>query len=227
MPTLNASNLILDDVHRLLHLEEQSNGSFTTLLSLSPLTEIEQQDLLQIRNDFRRYLSGGKISEGLVKFIAFAPLMRLAGFYRYPIEIMLEESIADIDIEDEDTKITGRMDILAVNKATSTTTGIPFWILVIESKNSGAEVFQGLPQLLTYAFKNLDQQPSMWGLVTNGLRYQFVYLRQGTLPLSPEAPSHPTYQLLPELNLIESERTIELLQVLKAICNLQNSASPV
>jgi len=32
---------------------------------------------------------------------------------------MLEESIADIDIEDEDTKITGRMDILVVNKATS------------------------------------------------------------------------------------------------------------
>jgi hypothetical protein len=31
--------------------------------------------------------------------------MRLAGFYRYPVKILLEESIADIDIEDEDTKL--------------------------------------------------------------------------------------------------------------------------
>ena len=43
--------------------------------------------------------------------------MRLARFYRDPIEIRLEEDIADIQIEDEDTIITGRMDILAVNKA--------------------------------------------------------------------------------------------------------------
>ena len=105
------------------------------------------------------------------------------------------------------------MDILAVNKATPTITGIPFWILVIETKNSLAEVFAGLPQLLTYAYKSLEHQTSVWGLTTNGLRYQFVYLQSGT---------PPTYQLLPELNLIEPERTIQLLQVLKAICNLQN-----
>ncbi len=209
MPTLKASNLFLDDVHRLLHLE-QSNGSFTTLLSWEPLTEIEQQDLSQIRSDFHHYMSGGKISEGLVKFLALGPLMRLAGFYRYPITIMLEESIADIDIEDEDTKITGRMDILTVNKATATT-GIAFWILVIETKNSLAEVFAGLPQLLTYAYKSLENQTSVWGLVTNGLRYQFVYLQQG---------NPPTYQLLPELNLINSDLTIQLLQVMKAICKL-------
>ena len=214
MPTLNASNLFLDDVHRLLHLERQSNELFTTLLSLEPLTEIEQQDLLQIRDDFDHYISGGKIYEGLVKFLALAPLLQLAGFDRYPIKIMLEESIADIDIEDEDAKITGRMDILLVNKNTLTITGIPFWILVIETENSLAEVFAGLPQLLTYAYKSLEHQTSVWGLVTNGLRYQFAYLRQGT---------PPTYQLLPELNLIEPERTIQLLQVLKAICNSQKA----
>ncbi len=218
MPILNASNLFLEDVHRLLRLEEQSTGSFTTLLTLELLTEIEQQEVWQIRTDFLHYISGGKIYEGLVKFLALAPLMRLAGFYRYPIKIRLEESIADIEIEDEDTKITGRMDILAVNKAIQTITGIPFWVLVIETKNSLAEVFAGLPQLLTYAYKSLEHQTSVWGLVTNGLRYQFVYLQSGT---------PPTYQLLPELNLIEPERTIQLLQVLKAICNLQNGASPV
>jgi hypothetical protein len=40
----------------------------------------------------------------------------LAGFYRPPIKLSLEESIAEINIEDEDTTITGRIDILAVNK---------------------------------------------------------------------------------------------------------------
>jgi hypothetical protein len=183
---LNASNLFLDDVHRLLHLEQRSNGSFTTLVSLEPLTEIEQQEVLQIRTDFWHYFSAGKVYEGLVKFIALAPLMRLAGFYQYPIGIRLEESIADIDIEDEDTKITGRMDILAVNKALPKITGISFWILVIEAKNSSVSALEGLPQLLTYAYKSLEHQESVWGLTTNGLNYWFVYLQQG---------NPPTYQL--------------------------------
>lgn len=50
-------------------------------------------------------------------------------------------------------------------------------------------------------------------MVTNGLRYQFVYLRHD---------EQPTYQLMPLLNLNESPDAIELLQVLKAICKLPN-----
>lgn len=208
--TLNANNLFLDDVHRLLQLQQRLDGSFTTLLSLEPLTEIEQQEIVQIRNDFWRYFSAGKVYEGIVKFIAIAPLMRLAGFYKQPIEIKLEENIAEINIEDEDLKITGRMDLLAVNKDKLTANSVPFWILIIETKNSQVEALAGLPQLLTYAYKSLDQE-SVWGLTTNGLRYQFVYLQPG---------NPPTYQLFPELNLIEPERSLLLLQVLKAICKL-------
>lgn len=129
----------------------------------------------------------------------------------------MEEDIADIDIEDEDTKITGRMDILAVNKAQQTADNIYFWILVIETKNSLADVLAGLPQLLTYTFKSLEHQTSVWGLVTNGARYQFVYLQAG---------NPPTYQLMPLLNLMESEPSIQILQVFKAICKLQNTVSP-
>ncbi len=218
MTTINANNLFLDDVHRLLHLVQLSNCSFTTLLSLEPLTQVEQEEILQICRDFWHYFSAGKVYEGLVKFIAIASLMRLAGFYKYPLKISLEENINDIYIEDEDTKITGRMDILAVNKDMPKATTISFWILVVETKNSLAEAFTGLPQLLTYAYKSLENQQSVWGLTTNGLRYQFVYLQQGN-------PS--TYQLLPELNLIDSERSLQLLQVLKAICKLQNNTAPV
>mgnify|MGYP000678060193 CR=1 FL=1 len=121
----------------------------------------------------------------------------------------MEDSI-EIAVEDEEITITGRLDILAVN--TETPKNTPFWLLVIEAKNSAIEVRQGLPQLLTYAFKNLEQQSSVWGMVTNGLQYLFVHLRQETL----------TYQLMPELYLLDAERSIQLLQVLKAICQLQN-----
>ncbi|MEH2063752.1 MAG: hypothetical protein V7K50_16070 [Nostoc sp.] len=116
--TVEASSLSLNDVHRFLKLEELSNASFTDFLTLEPLSKFEQQDLLRIRNDFRRYLSAGKISEGLVKFLTIAPLMRLAGFYDVPIRLTMEDSIA-IAVEDEDRRITGRMDILAINSPQS------------------------------------------------------------------------------------------------------------
>ncbi|MEH2078889.1 MAG: restriction endonuclease subunit R [Nostoc sp.] len=209
--TVEASSLSLNDVHRFLKLEELATGSFTEFLNLEPLTEFEQQDLLRIRKDFHRYLRLGKISEGLVKFLTLAPLMRLAGFYDVPIRLTMEDSIA-IAVEDEDRRITGRMDILAIN-CPQNNIAPPFLVLVIETKNSALEVGEGLPQLLTYAFKSLAQQPSVWGLATNGLRYQFVSLKHD---------QQPTYQLMPLLNLNESPGAIELLQVLKAVCKLPN-----
>ena len=44
--------------------------------------------------------------------------MRLAGFYKAPLVIKLEEDIAEIAITDEDTTIKGRIDILAIKKNT-------------------------------------------------------------------------------------------------------------
>lgn len=209
--TIDAGKLSLKDVHRLLNLEREPSKSIASLLSLQHLTENEQQHLDKICNNFYEYYLEGKISEGEVKFLAIAPLTWLSGFYKSGITISLEENIAEISIADEDKIIKGRMDILVVNKTTANTITTPFWILVIETKNSSVEALEGLPQLLTYAFKSLEHQESVWGLTTNGLRYQFVYLQQGN-PV--------TYQLLPELNLIDSERSPQLLQVLKAIGNL-------
>ena len=211
--TLDARNLSLEIVRQLFKFEEQFNNSFTSLLSIESLTEFEQQELLQIQNIFRSYYAAGKISEGQIKFLFLAPLIKLAGFYHPSIKITLEENIADISVEDEDTSIKGRMDILAVNKTEGRTTTTPFWILVIEAKNSSINAFDGLPQLLTYAYKGIEQQSSVWGLTTNGMDYQFVYIEQGNPPI---------YQLLPKLDITRVESSIELLQVLKAICKLYN-----
>lgn len=150
MTTLNAEKLTLKDVHRLLGFQKQPMGEYSTLLSLEPLTTYEHQELIQIANDFDNYLSAEKVLEGLVKVLTTFPLLRLAGFYRFPVELSLEEGIAKIVIEDEDTFITGRFDILAINK-TAIAGSQPFWTLVIESKNSSVDLSAGLPQLLTYA----------------------------------------------------------------------------
>lgn len=214
MTALNAKNLTLSEVLRLLKFQKLPNGSFTPLLSLEPLTEFEQQELIQTCEDFDSYLTDGKVSEGQVKLVSVGPLLRLAGFYRSPIKMFLEEGIADIAVEDEGATITGRLDLLAIDKNTLTTTNVPFWILVIETKNSALDVLTGLPQLLAYAYKSLEHQTSVWGLVTNGARYQFAYIQSGT---------PPTFQLMPLLNLMDCEPAIQILQVLKAICKLQNT----
>jgi len=212
-----ANQLSLNDVHRLLKLEKQGGGSFTDFFSLEPLTEFEQQEVWRISNDFDRYISAKKLSEGLIKFVTLSPLMRLAGFFDVPIKLTMEDSIA-IEVEDEDTKITGRLDILAVNTPQAEITATPFWVLLVEAKNSAVDVIEGLPQLLSYAFKSLQNQSFVWGLVSNGLRYQFVYIK-----------TPPTYQLMPLLSLNEPESASKLLQVLKAIgksifnCNLHEN----
>ncbi len=217
MATLNAKNLTLSEVHHFLKFTKLPNGLFTPLLSLEPLVEFEQQELVQIRNDFDSYLTEGRVIEGLVKALTTFPLLRLAGFYRPPLKISLEQNATDIVIEDEDTTITGRLDILAVNKTQPIGADASFWVVVIESKNSSAAPSVGLPQLLTYTYKSLERQKSVWGLATNGELYQFVYIQQGN-------PS--TYQQMPILSLMDAEPSIQLLQVLKAICQLQNTALP-
>jgi hypothetical protein len=218
MQTLQPKDLTLADVHRLLKLQRQPNDSFTPLLSLEALTEFELQELGQIRNDFDHYLTEGRVLEGMVKALTIFPLLRLAGFYRFPIKISLEENIEKITIIDQDTEIAGRLDILSVNKSQPVTTDMYFWVLVIESKNSGVDPLAGLPQLLTYAYKSLEHQESVWGLATNGARYQFVYIQQGDLPV---------YQLMPFLSLMDSEPAIQILQVLKSICSLQRATASV
>jgi len=209
---LEASQLSLNDVRHLLKLDEGEADSLTDFFSLEPLSEFEQQELLKIRKNFRRYLAAGKVSEEMVKFLALSPLMRLTGFFDVPVVLTMEDSIP-IEVEDGDILIKGRLDILAVNGPDAEIGAAQFWILVVEAKNSAIDSWAGLPQLLTYAFKSLQQQPSVWGLTTNGRNYQFVYLTRG---------NPCTYQILPELSLSDKGRSIELAQVLKAICKLQN-----
>ncbi|MFB8796481.1 MAG: hypothetical protein U7126_20185 [Microcoleus sp.] len=73
-------------------------------------------------------------------------------------------------------------------------------------------VTSGISTITFTAYNSLQQQSSVWGLRTKGRNYQFICLTRG----------NPCNQILPELSLIDRERSLLLAQVLKAICKLQN-----
>jgi hypothetical protein len=55
--------------------------------------------------------------------------------------LSIEEGIAAINIVNEDTRITDRFDILAVNSERLTTARTSFWVLVIETKEGLANIW--------------------------------------------------------------------------------------
>jgi len=206
---LDASNLTLQQVHQLLKLQLRVGQKLTSLLVLEELTELERQNVAQIRGSFLAYYESGKILEGQIQYLFLSPLMWLAGFHNPKIRLSLEVGISSIEVEDEDTLIKGRMDILAAKRVRDQRVVNVFWVLIVEAKNSSLEASEGLPQLLTYAYTGLEQQQAVWGLTTNGLNYQFARIEQG---------DPPTYTLFPTFNMLYPDQVEQLLQVMKAIC---------
>lgn len=213
MVTLKARQLKIDEVHTLLGYEPKLDGKFQDYLQLPKLLEEDYSSLAEIRSNFFRYLNRAKISEGQAREISVSPLLRLAGYHQPPIYLEVEEDIDRIYVEDQDTYIVGRLDIVAVRQDASI---CPLWILVVESKNTEASEIVGVAQMLAYAHTSLDRQNSVWGLVTNGLNYRFFYIDRAVKP-SGKSVQHITYQYMPSLNLIDVESVVTLLQVLKAI----------
>jgi hypothetical protein len=213
MVTLKARQLKIDEVHTLLGYEPKLDGKFQDYLQLPKLLEEDYSSLAEIRSNFFRYLNRAKISEGQAREISVSPLLRLAGYHQPPIYLEVEEDIDRIYVEDQDTYIVGRLDIMAVRQDANI---CPLWILVVESKNTEASEIVGVAQMLAYAHTSLDRQNSVWGLVTNGLNYRFFYIDRVVKP-SGKSVQHITYQYMPSLNLIDVESVVTLLQVLKAI----------
>ena len=70
MSILQYRQLSLSDVHRLFGYQRQ-HSTFSPELTLEAITEFEQRELNQIRNDFDNYLIEGKVSEGQVKLLSY------------------------------------------------------------------------------------------------------------------------------------------------------------
>ncbi len=208
MVTLKAKDIKLEEVRELLGFELIRQGRFEDFLVLQPLEAGDREGLEAIASELFAYIETGRVSEGQMQLVAIAPLLRLAGYNRPPIEYRVEENIGSIYIEDRDTYIRGRFDIVAVNRKIAVDERHLLWILVVESKNMGASEYVGIAQMLTYAYTSLARQPAVWGLVTNGANYQFFHIERG---------EKPTYRRMPSLNVLDEEPSARLLQVLKAI----------
>lgn len=92
MVTLQAKNLTLDEVSRYLKLQRSlGRQTYGELLPLEPVTEFEGQEIEQIRLDFQAYWQAGRVLESQIQLLVLGPLLRLAGFYRAPINLTVEQ----------------------------------------------------------------------------------------------------------------------------------------
>jgi hypothetical protein len=135
--TVQANTLSLKEVHRRLGYQRHYADRLDEWLTLPDLTPAETAELMNVRSEFDRYLVEGAVLEGQVRVLNVNPLLRLSGFNRAPVTIQVEMAIAPIELPE--SKITGRMDLLAIRMRED---GPDFWVLVVESKESGADAMR-------------------------------------------------------------------------------------
>ncbi|MEA5467465.1 restriction endonuclease subunit R [Spirulina sp. 06S082] len=166
--TLAAKNLNLYDLEEKFNLQLNDDENFfpESRENLPELNDLEKQTLDEVRENFR-HLSKYPPLEAIVKLVVLSPLLRLAGFYRPPFYLVAEKEVK-LDIEEEDTKITGRLDFLVFTPK--------FSVLAVETKGAKASLYDGITQALTYMLADANSQEPSYGFVTNGLEFLFLKL---------------------------------------------------
>jgi hypothetical protein len=166
--TIKASDLTLHEVKTKFGLIETQDESFFPEWqeNLPKLTESEKQALDQIKRNFL-YLSEYPMTEEVVKLVVLSPLLSMAGFYSPPFRIRAEVPI-QIALEDEGELVRGRIDVLVLQEK--------LWVLVIESKEAGFSLNNGIPQALAYMLATPTPERPTYGFITNGSEFIFVKL---------------------------------------------------
>jgi hypothetical protein len=141
---------------------------------LPALKDGEKHYLDQVQAEYFDQTRNGRLSEGLIKLIVISPLLHLAGFYRYPFEVKLEESV-QVEATEADEIWRGRIDALVIQNY--------FWILVVEAKQSAFGIDIAIPQALGYMLANPHPEQLTYGLVTNGSSFAFLKLAQTPRPV--------------------------------------------
>ncbi|MHC5832042.1 MAG: restriction endonuclease subunit R, partial [Nostoc sp.] len=99
--------------------------------------------------------------------IVLSPLLFIGKFYLPPFQLKLEKSI-EIETQDKQTIIKGRIDFLLLNQK--------FWVTVIESKQVAYSVEAGLDQILAYMLAAPQSQDVVFGMITSGGSFMFIKL---------------------------------------------------
>lgn len=175
-----AAEVTLRTLKQSLNLQPATDARFFSEWQgeTEPISESDQRALDRVKGNYLDLLEDPPVLENSVKMVVLGPLLDLAGFYRRPFRITTETSI-DIELEDENTVIRGRIDVLVLNQV--------LWLVVIESKRSDFAVTRALPQTLAYMLGNPDQTRPTFGFITNGT--EFFFLKAQRQPTSQYATS--------------------------------------
>lgn len=168
---------------------------------LSSLTEDEKTRLDQYHHRYQRHREQGELSESTVKLLLVFPLLELAGFYDEPFFLSGEQSV-EIDIEDRDERLRGRIDTLVIRA--------DLWVLIIEAKRS-ISFAAAIPQALAYMLANSQTQRPVYAMVTDGDLFMFIKLAYHPLEYD---FSEPISLLVPRRN-----RLYKVLQILKQLAD--------
>jgi hypothetical protein len=140
---------------------------------LPELTNSEKQLLDQIKVGYINLRNYPPLLENTVNTIVLSPLLFIGKFYLPPFHLKLEKSI-EIETEDQQTIIKGRIDFLLLNQK--------FWVTVVESKQVAYSVEAGLDQILAYMLAAPQSQNVVYGMITSGGSFMFIKLLKGHLP---------------------------------------------
>lgn len=172
--TIPATEITIRQLNHIFNLERTDDPQFFQEWQdeLPELTDLEKERLDEVKDDYL-YLSQSLMLETVVKMVVLSPLLRMAGFYRPPFEMMAEKEIR-LASDDEETIVTGRIDILVFRP--------DFWVTVVEAKRAKYALHIAIPQALAYMLGNPHVGKDVLGFVTNGSEFRFLKLSQQTVP---------------------------------------------
>lgn len=165
----------LNEAHRRFNLSPTTDPQFFPEWQgdLPELTDAEKISLNRYKERYLYYAADGAISEGTVNVILVSPLLELLGLCDPPYKIRGEQYV-QIEIENEDTILQGRIDALVVQNQ--------FWIVLVEAKHFGFSVLQAIPQTVAYMMGSPYPERPVFAMITTGEDYIFIKLtRQGSL----------------------------------------------
>ncbi len=173
--TLPAREVTLHILKQILNLQPAPDVQFFSEWQgeTADISQIEQHSVDRVKGNYLDLIEDPPVLENSVKMVVLGPLLDLAGLYRRPFRITTETSI-EIELEDEETVIRGRIDVLVLNNR--------LWLVVIESKRSDFAVTRALPQTLAYMLGNPDQSRPTFGLITNGTEFLFLKAQRQPTP---------------------------------------------
>ena len=131
--TLTASSLSLSEVMERLQFQGAFSESFEEFLTLEPLTEPEKVGAADLQRVWQEYRFQHKTAENYVKTAGVPLLLWICGYIAAGLQLLLEEDIEAIEIDDGDTVIRGRMDMLLYRRPEGDRAALP---LFCQSPNS-------------------------------------------------------------------------------------------